>query len=231
MTTPSYFKLTTLSSFFREASHMGRREANKADKLERLLTAGLSAFREDGFAGASVEKVAAAADVARGTFYLYFPDKTALFAALADRVFGPVVDALVETRAALAPLTTPEASLPHYVAMAGRLAMLLAERADEVRIVFAEARAPGAAGAHVRAGTARIVAETEGILADAVTRGELRPHASHIVALAIVGGVERLVEAALEGDATLDVTQVPAEVTALFRWGVAPPGSGTPAVG
>ena len=179
---------------------MGRREANKAEKLERILSAGLTAFREEGFAAASVERVVADADVARGTFYLYFPDKIALYAALADRVFAPVEAALADARAALAACPTIEATFPLYAALGGRLAMILAERVDEVRVVFAESRAPGPAGAVVRAGMGRIIDATEGILADAIGRGELRPHAPRVVALAIVGGVERLVEAALDGD-------------------------------
>ena len=47
---------------------MGRRERNKEDKQRRLEAAGLAAFLEDGFTGASVERIAEAADVARGTF-------------------------------------------------------------------------------------------------------------------------------------------------------------------
>lgn len=89
-----------------------------------------------------------------------------------------------------------------------------------VRSVFAEARAPGPAGEVVRAGLATAVAHAEGILADAVAKGRLRPHDPHVVALAIVGGVERLVEAALAGDGALDPARVPGEGTALFQRGL-----------
>lgn len=203
---------------------MGRREANKADKRERLLAAGLRAFRADGYATGSVERIVADAGVARGTFYLYFRDKEALFAALVARIFDPLDAHLVATRAALAACADRAATVPVYFALGAGLAALLGERAEEVRLVFAEARGPGPAGEAVRARMAEVVGHTEGILADAVAKGTLRPHDPHVVALAIVGGVERLVEAALAGDAGLDPERVPVEVTALFQRGLLDPG-------
>ncbi|MDP2314198.1 MAG: helix-turn-helix domain-containing protein [Pseudomonadota bacterium] len=201
---------------------MGRREQNKADKRERLLAAGLHAFVEEGYSTASVERIAADAGVARGTFYLYFHDKEALFAALMEGFSAPMGATLAEARVELAACPDPESTYPVYAALGLRLAMLLAERVGEVRLYFAESRSPGPVGDAVRACAASIVAHTEDILDDAVTLGVLRPHDTHVVAVAIVGGVERLVEAWLAGDTRLDPARVPAEVTALFRRGLAP---------
>ncbi len=201
---------------------MGRREQNKADKRERLLAAGVHAFLAEGWSAASVERIAAEAGVARGTFYLYFRDKEALFVALIEGFAAPVGTVLTETRALLAACPDAESTYPVYAVLGARLATLLAERADEVRLYFAESRSPGPAGDAVRACAASIVAHTEDILDDAVAHGVLRPHATHAVAIAIVGGVERLLEAWLAGDSRLDPASVPAEVTALFRRGLAP---------
>lgn len=201
---------------------MGRREDNKADKRERLLAAGLRTFRAEGWGVGSVERIAAEAGVARGTFYLYFRDKEALFLALIEALFGPLGDVLRETRAALAACPDAESTAPVYAVLGARLALLLGERSEEVRLVFAEARSPGPAGDAVRARLSEVVGHTEGILVDAVEKGALRPHDPHVVALAIVGGVERLVEAALAGDPALDPGRVPAEVTALFQRGLLP---------
>ncbi|MFN7143182.1 MAG: TetR/AcrR family transcriptional regulator [Myxococcota bacterium] len=206
---------------------MGRREDNKADKRERLLAAGLRTFREEGWGVGSVERIAAEAGVARGTFYLYFRDKEALFLALIEALFGPLGDILRETRAALAACPDAESTAPVYAVLGTRLAQLLSERSDEVRLVFAEARSPGPAGDAVRARLAEVAGHTEGILVDAVAKGALRPHDPHVVALAIVGGVERLVEAALAGDPALDPMRVPGEVTALFQRGLLPLHAGT----
>lgn len=202
---------------------MGRREDNKEDKRRRLLAAGLSAMREEGFDAASVERIAAAADVARGTFYLYFPDKEALFRALVERVCDPLDAALEEARAALARCPDAASTLPVYAALGLGLAEVLLAHRDEVHLYFAASRAPGPAGEIVRARAARLEARTRDILVDAVAHGTLRPHDAHAVALAIVGGVERLVWAWLQDDAALDLANLPAEVTRLFRHGVAPP--------
>lgn len=201
---------------------MGRREQNKADKRERLLAAGLYAFLQEGWSAASVERIAADAGVARGTFYLYFHDKEALFVELIDAIVAPVGAVLTTARAELLACPDAERTYPVYAVLGFQLATLLAERADQVRLYFAESRSPGPAGDAVRACATSIVAHTEDILLDAVMHGVLRPHATHAVALAIVGGVERLVEGWLVGDTRIDPSTVPGEVTALFRRGLAP---------
>ncbi len=53
----------------------GRREANKRDKLARIRRAARKIFLSKGFEAATVREVAAAADVAFGTVFLYAKDK------------------------------------------------------------------------------------------------------------------------------------------------------------
>ena len=54
---------------------LGRREANKRDKLVRIRRAARKIFLSKGFEAATVREVAAAADVAFGTVFLYAKDK------------------------------------------------------------------------------------------------------------------------------------------------------------
>src|SRR5438552_556297 len=104
--------MTTTSVFVKpagvESFAMRRREQNKADKQQRLEAAGLAGFLRDGYERASIERIAAEADVARGTFYLYFADKETLFAALIDRFALPLLAAMTEAQAALSRCETPE---------------------------------------------------------------------------------------------------------------------------
>lgn len=51
------------------------RERQRVATRERLFTAALDEFRERGFAGAQIDRIAAAAGVVRGTFYFHFPTK------------------------------------------------------------------------------------------------------------------------------------------------------------
>lgn len=56
----------------------------KAERRADLLAAARDVFVEKGFAAASVDDIVLRAGVARGTFYLYFHDKRAIFEALVD---------------------------------------------------------------------------------------------------------------------------------------------------
>ena len=201
---------------------MDRRERNKAEKRRRLEEAGIAAFLAEGYTAASVERIAAAADVARGTFYLYHRDKEALFEALMERLWGPLVAAVERARDDLAACPDAASTLPVYAALGQELALLMVERRAELQLYFAEARARGPAGDLVRKRALRVEEVTREILEEAVRRGTLRPHDVNAVALAIFGGIERLVYAFLEDPTSLDPTTVPGEVIRLFRHGLAP---------
>jgi AcrR family transcriptional regulator len=76
-----------------------RRRLSKEDRREQILAAALSAFAKGGYHGTHVEHVIRAAGVARGTFYLHFDSKHAVFSALVDRmleVFLSVTPPLAE---------------------------------------------------------------------------------------------------------------------------------------
>lgn len=66
------------------ASRPGRREANKREKLERIRRAAREVFLQKGFEAATVREIAAAADVAFGTLFLYAKDKHDLLLLLFD---------------------------------------------------------------------------------------------------------------------------------------------------
>lgn len=56
-----------------------RREQNRLDKRARILDAALVVFAEKGFTGASMDEIAAEAEVTKPTLYQYFKGKDALF--------------------------------------------------------------------------------------------------------------------------------------------------------
>ena len=59
----------------------------KAARREELLEAARTVFATKGFHDAKVGDIAAAANVAKGTVYLYFPDKRSIFVELIDNLF------------------------------------------------------------------------------------------------------------------------------------------------
>lgn len=64
----------------------------RRQRLEQILRAARSTFAAQGYHATSVSDIVAASGVARGTFYLYFEGKRAVFDALLDRF----VDAITE---------------------------------------------------------------------------------------------------------------------------------------
>jgi AcrR family transcriptional regulator len=60
----------------------GRRERTKAANRAAILAAGQQVFAQQGYDAASVREIVRRTDLASGTFYNYFPDKEAIFAAL-----------------------------------------------------------------------------------------------------------------------------------------------------
>lgn len=199
---------------------VGRREENKASKRARLEAAALQAFLAHGYAGASVEQIAAAAGIARGTFYLYFRDKRALFSALIDEFVDPLLATIGRARDELLRCADLAATVPVYAQMGAELSLLLLQNPAAARLALCELRAAGAGGDLVRERGERIEQFTAEILADGARRNFLRGHDSRAVTLAIVGGIERLAWAALRGDPTLDLMRLPQELELLFRRGL-----------
>jgi AcrR family transcriptional regulator len=75
----------------------GIRRAAKAEPAVRrqaILDAALDVFAERGFEAARLEDVAARAGVAKGTLYLYFDDKEALFEEVVRAAVSPILERL-----------------------------------------------------------------------------------------------------------------------------------------
>jgi len=70
----------------RTRSAISPREAKRARTRARLTEAALRLMAERGINGTSVSEIAAEAELANGTFYLYFRDKTEIVAAVCQAV-------------------------------------------------------------------------------------------------------------------------------------------------
>lgn len=72
----------------------GRRTVNAALRRTSIIDAALEEFLANGFAATRIEAVAKRAGVAKGTIYLNFQDKEALFQGIVEREIGPHIDAV-----------------------------------------------------------------------------------------------------------------------------------------
>ena len=62
----------------------GRRERKKGETRRRITLAALELFHEKGFETTTVDEITERADVAKGTFFNYFPRKESVLAALSE---------------------------------------------------------------------------------------------------------------------------------------------------
>ena len=67
----------------------------KAERRQKILTHARDVFARRGYNDAKIEDIVLAAGIARGTFYLYFKDKRAVFEEIVDRAFAQIGMAIV----------------------------------------------------------------------------------------------------------------------------------------
>jgi AcrR family transcriptional regulator len=65
-------------------TEQSRRERKKTETRRRIFEAAISLFREQGFEATTVDDITEKADVARGTFFNYFPRKESVLAYLSE---------------------------------------------------------------------------------------------------------------------------------------------------
>ncbi|WP_443750411.1 TetR/AcrR family transcriptional regulator [Asticcacaulis solisilvae] len=152
----------------------GRKRAKRATPEVRqadILDAALSEFAEHGFEGARMEDVARHARVSKGTVYLYYPTKQALFEALVRRDIAP--------RVALAELFLKGYDGPVRPALLRIVDMAAAAIAAGKlpvypKLLIAEAgRFPGLAAFYRREVVGRMLEALSQLFAKAAARGEI----------------------------------------------------------
>jgi AcrR family transcriptional regulator len=152
----------------------GPRASRRAERRRAILAAALQEFSARGFAAARLDDVAVAAGIAKGTIYLYFRDKEALFQDLIRSEMSPVV-ATFETALAV--------DLPVRAVAERAVELFVREiyatsRKDIIRLIISEGpRFPQLADFYYREVLSRIIAAVRALLARALARGELRSDA------------------------------------------------------
>ncbi|MBV2185718.1 MAG: TetR/AcrR family transcriptional regulator [Rhizobium sp.] len=112
-----------------------RKRRDPEERRAEILAAAFALFSERGFAATRIEDVAARAGIAKGTVYLHFPDKQALFTSLASGMASPIL-ASMEAMAA-------NDAIPGRVMIAGLYALaqkeiLGTDRRHMLRLLLSE---------------------------------------------------------------------------------------------
>ena len=169
-----------------------RNEEQRRAKLQAILDAALDVFAEKGFADTRLDDVALRAGVAKGTLYLYFESKQALFEALIRSGIAAPIEAMEEKVLALD--LPAEATLRMLFAFL-RQEVLATRRKEIVRLILSEAgRFPEIAALYHREVMSRGMRLLRRITERAIARGEFRSdELARFPQLAIAPGIVALV--------------------------------------
>jgi AcrR family transcriptional regulator len=166
---------STLPKAPRSAARAGQARLEKAaQRREAILAAALAEFSASGFAATRLEDVARRAGVAKGTIYLHFRDKEALFQELVRATVVPLVAALEKL---------PPIDLPARVLLEKFIDLFVTEiygteRRNVLRLVMTEGpRFPQLAEFYYREVVERALVAMRGLLQRAVAHGELEHEA------------------------------------------------------
>ena len=151
------------------------REGRRGDRERAIVAAALAEFSAKGFAAARLDDVARRAGVAKGTLYLYFDGKDALFQAVIRQAILPRI---ADAEALAAGFDGPtEALLRRMLKTLGR-EIVETEAGEAMRLVIAEAgRFPELTAFYYRSVVRRGLDLVRGVVARGVARGEFRPSA------------------------------------------------------
>jgi AcrR family transcriptional regulator len=154
-----------------ELSQAHPRARKSAARREAILAAALDEFSAQGFAATRMDDVARRAGVGKGTIYLHFQDKEALFQDLVRTMLVPLVAGLETARPGDRPVRE---LIESFIELFVR-EVYNTRRRNVLRLVLTEGqRFPTLAEFYYREVVGRAIAAMRALLERAVARGELK---------------------------------------------------------
>jgi TetR/AcrR family transcriptional regulator, cholesterol catabolism regulator len=111
---------------------LSRRERKKEETKERIFNAAFALFKRQGVEATTVDEICGKADVAKGTFFNYFPHKEAVFGYLAEDWFAQAEAESAEI------LARPGRVGPQLITMFSELAAFYEDEPALARYVLTE---------------------------------------------------------------------------------------------
>lgn len=163
----------TAASADRTATRPSKRAVGATERRAAIIAAGLDEFTAKGFAATRLDDVAKRAGVAKGTIYLHFKDKEALFQELVRTALGPLIVRISDPQIG-AGAGSARAAIELLAETFAR-DVIGTKRADIVRMIISEGtRFPQLAEFYYREVVAHGIAGMRKLIEYGVARGEIR---------------------------------------------------------
>ena len=201
----------------------GKRDQNRKAKTKQVLDAALVLFLERGVESVTIDEIVEKAEIAKGSFYLYFEDKAALVTTLFDPMRERMEAAFAEGEKEIAASRTGDELNQAYVHLGELIGAALLEAPDVARLYLQEARSPQTgARAAIRALADRIEDRAVDLTRVAHERGLLRPFDGRVSSRVVVGAVEKLVFSVLSGKDLGNPLEIPGALITMVMDGLKP---------
>lgn len=201
----------------------GKRDQNRKAKTRQVLDAALVLFLERGVESVTIDEIVDKAGIAKGSFYRYFEDKSALVKALFDPMKERMDEAFAKGEAEIDAARTGEELNTAYVHLGEWIGAALLEAPDVARLYLQESRSPPTGTrAAIRALADRIEDRAEDLTRVAHERGLLRPFEGRVSSRVVVGAVEKLVFSVLSGKDLGNPLEIPGALISMVMDGLKP---------
>ncbi|MBX3272167.1 MAG: TetR/AcrR family transcriptional regulator [Sandaracinaceae bacterium] len=188
----------------------------RALRRRELLDAARDAFVERGFSAATVDDVVGNAGVARGTFYLYFRDKRAVFEALVDE-FLARIEACVKS----IDLSAPETPVEQLTANIRRVVELALAEPAIVKLALHDATGLDPdLDEKLHGYYERLRALIDESLQQGQMLGMVRPGDRRVMVAIGLGGLKEVLVDAVAGELTSDAAVITEEIMRFLAGGL-----------
>lgn len=203
------------------ASGSSRKERERQQHRQEILSAALELFAEKGFPGVSMQEIAAAAEFATGTLYKFFPSKEDLFFELLESTAEEGVGVVMSA------LDGPEDELVKLSRFIRLHERIIREQGPALRLYVLESSGRCLPGPRVEAKKKqideRIVSGLSRVIAAGVFRGSINDVDPVMAATCLHYSLEGLILAAVGEPQPTDVNEDLAKLEDVFFRGLAKP--------
>ncbi len=193
-------------------------DARRHQRRRQIIEVAKSVFAENGYHNASINEIIGRANIARGTFYLYFSNKHKVFDAILDEAVGELRSRITRIQ-----VGQPEAPSPQQQLRQNLVRVLTFVLGDQplTRLLLTHSHhAQTEVAERVDAFFTEVTRLVSASLSYGIAAQMVRPCDTRVVAAALIGAVRGVVFDCLKSDTAVDIEALADEFLAFAMYGV-----------